>query len=251
MSRRFVPQLDCLDGRALPSATVTAADGVLDIRGDSAPNSIRITDDGAAGTRNIVVEVDGQRFEPDGPIDEIRVNGGGGGDNIRYTLTTDLSSPRLVEVNLGNGHDTFAAEARGAVTETGDLTIRANGQNGRDTLSFVGDADVRGGLTVDLNGGNGRDALDIDYSGLLAGRADLGVVGGNGRDLIDGTIIVDPASEGRLSGEFLGGNGRDTGEVIVGGTERLTFSDPPVVDGGRGQDDIITRGEVDVVPEGR
>jgi hypothetical protein len=147
--RRFVPRLDCLDDRALPSATVTAIDGVVVVRGDSSGNTIRVFDNGTRDVGNVVVEVDGQRLDFDTPVDEVRINGGGGGDSVRYDLTTDLNSDRLVTVNLGNGRDSFTAEMRGDVGEDVDLEVRVNGGNGQDNIRLLAaDVTTRAGATM-------------------------------------------------------------------------------------------------------
>jgi hypothetical protein len=247
--RRFVPRLDCLDDRALPSATVTAIDGVVVVRGDSSGNTIRVFDNGTRDVGNVVVEVDGQRLDFDTPVDEVRINGGGGGDSVRYDLTTDLNSDRLVTVNLGNGRDSFTAEMRGDVGEDVDLEVRVNGGNGQDNIRLLAaDVTTRAGATmaVDFAGGNGRDDLGVDYSGVVTGRTDFTVDGGNGSDRLTGVVVVDPTSGGELDARWFGGNGADSGEVSGEGIDRLTMGNS-VVDGERGQDTITVRGDVEAV----
>ena len=248
---RFVPRLDALNDRIAPSVSVSRpVVGVVTIRGDGNDNSVRITDNGTSAVGNVVVEVDGQRTEFDQPVSEIRLTGGGGEDSVRFNLTGDLTSDRTIVANLGNGNDTLIGEVRGDVADGVDFVVRANGGNGQDTIRVVGESvDTRAGasISVGLNGGNGRDDVSLDFTGVLTGRAAFVVSGGNGSDRLGGSVVLDPTSDGTLDGRWLGGNGADTGEVSLEGTERVIIGDTGV-DGGRGQDEITTRGDLEPSP---
>lgn len=247
-ARRFVPRLERLDERALPSVSVVEADGVLNIRGDQFANDIVITDNGTTTAGAITVQIDGQTFSSEGAITTIKVRSGSGGDSVEYDLTADLAGARTLVANLGNGDDTFLASLRTNINDTSSLTIRACGGNGKDNLSLdaVGaNVGAGGSLAVTFNGGNGIDVLNLDFSGVLMGTASFTAKGGNGKDEVTGNLTIEPTtltetgepapSTGSLTVDFWGGNGKDAMTLDVTGADSLTTLDV-AVHGGNGKD---------------
>ena len=244
--RRFVPTLESLDQRTMPSVAVPPvvdADGILQIRGDQQANTILITDN---GTTAVVVQ-DGETFDIADAFMGIRVVTGGGADDVDYVLTGDLSSVRTVDVFLGNNNDSFDADLQGNLLAGGSLIIVARGGNGHDHLGVdATNVDIATGasLVAVLEGGNGKDDLSIDYSGLLQGSALLSANGGNGKDSVSGKVELNSQtdetsgevtpSDGSLTLDFRGGNGVDQMNLsVVGETTGWYFA---VLDGGNGKD---------------
>ena len=72
-SKRFVPRLEALGDRALPSVTAVVDGGILKIHGDQAANTIEITDTGAATPDAITVLVDGEPLDVTLTVEKIVV----------------------------------------------------------------------------------------------------------------------------------------------------------------------------------
>src|SRR3954468_1070066 len=129
-SRRFVPRLEALDDRSLPSVSYLLDGSTLTITGDAGANTIVISD---AGTDSgIIVNGDGDPFVATTPISAIVVQTLGGDDTVIYDLSGRLTTTRLVSVDLGRGADTFTVNLNGQ-TVSGAATnpgITANGDGG-------------------------------------------------------------------------------------------------------------------------
>ena len=255
--RRWTPRLDCLDGRVLPSVTITETDGVLVVRGDQYSNIIEITDDGTADAGAVVVDADGEIYESVGLITKVRVIGWNGADSVNYSLTGDLVTDRTLAVFLGNQDDTFEANLNGWDIDAANLLVLVYGGNGQDSLAFHGlgtDVGADSSLTVRLLGGNGMDSLRVDYSGVLIGDATFRTFGGNGKDTVTANLTLpEPGtsetgettetSTGTLTARFCGGNGVDDLTVTVAGIAENDLSSFDVlVHGGHGKDNFTTSG---------
>jgi hypothetical protein len=245
-SKRFVPRLEVLGDRALPSVTAVVDGGVLKIHGDQAANTIEITDTGAATPDAITVLVDGEPLDVTltDPVEKIVVCSRGGQDTVSYNLTGDFAdgTDREVVVYLGNQHDTFTADLGGSIGADSDVTLRVYGENGHDTLSVTGAGAVDspfavdGNLTVKLNGGNGKDTLSFDYAGLFNGTVDFNVHGGNGKDVLNGTLTAEDGSTGTVNAKVCGGNGKDEMGLTVDGAGATGVDLTAELRGGHGKD---------------
>jgi hypothetical protein len=177
-TRRFVPRLEALNDRWLPSVTIVTTGSIgatLQITGDDTANNIVITDDGTGA--GITVNADGQPTwtTPVGmTIAAVVISTLGGDDTVTYNLTGPLTSTRLVSADLGKGNDSFTfnmnnVSVSGSATNLG---IIANGGDGNDTLtlnahgvSVAPDAT----MSVQLYGQAGKDTINFNYDpGLLA-----------------------------------------------------------------------------------
>jgi hypothetical protein len=245
LRQRVVPRLEQLGERTLPTVTTIATNGTLVITGDQRANTITITEDTAAGT--VTVVGDGVTTSWNG-ITSIKANAKGGADSVTFVQNGDLSTPLAVDVNLGNGNDTFVATLNGNVVAGGSLILVAHGGNGDDQLSLnATNVNVASGgnLTVALFGDNGKDDVSLNYSGLLQGSAVLSADGGNGKDNVSGHVSLlsttDPGtgtttnSTGSLSLNLMGGNGKDNLTAALSGETDLS-SLLTVINGGRGKD---------------
>src|SRR5262245_27576620 len=132
---RFVPRLEILPDRSLPSVTaaITPDTTILTITGDDAANSITIRDSGQAG--GITVVGDGQTFQFDPNFSAIVVNTGLGDDTVEYDLAGAMTANRIITANLGRGADRFTANlADQTLGPNANLDISAYGGQGKDTL---------------------------------------------------------------------------------------------------------------------
>ena len=168
-TRRFVPRLEALDARALPSVSITEfPDGTLQIVGDDAANSIIISDAGNNLAGSVTVQADGQWYFSQGPITRISVYGNGGDDTVVYNLSSELSVNRTVSVDLGAGNDAFTANLDKQTFDPGtDFVIQALGGGGKDalTLNATGvNIGANAHFTVDFEGGHGKDGVTFNYA---------------------------------------------------------------------------------------
>ena len=168
--RRFVPRLEVLDDRSLPSVSYLLDGSTLTITGDADANTIIISD---AGTDSgIIVNGDGDPFVATTPISAIVVQTLGGDDTVIYDLSGPLTTTRLVSVDLGRGYDTFTANLNGQTISgsSTNLGITADGDGGGDTLTLNGVGAVvapEAGLSVDFHGRAGRDFITFDVGSDL------------------------------------------------------------------------------------
>jgi hypothetical protein len=166
--RRFVPRLEALDDRSLPSVSWQVFENTLFITGDADPDTVIISD---AGTDTGVM-VNGVAVETTLPISAIVVQTLGGDDTVIYDLNGPLTTTRLVSVDLGRGYDTFTANLNGQTISgaSTNLGITANGDGGGDTLTLNGVGAVvspEASLSVDFNGKAGKDAITFDVGADL------------------------------------------------------------------------------------
>jgi hypothetical protein len=260
LGRKFIPRLQPLDERALPSSSQPFVEShcTVTIQGGRGDNTITVSDDGTNNPGALFVQIDGQTFQTQGIVKHIVINSGGGADTVIYELNSQIDVRRTVDVDLGNQNDSFVASLHAPVGETGALKIRVDGGNGDDHLSVeTAGADVhRGGLlAVGFDGGNGSDTLNMGYSGFLNGTAKFFADGGNGKDTVVGNIALSSYEESETGGSiqsngdltvcFGGGNGKDDIALDVVNTDGLSSLDAAVF-GGHGKDTIAASPNVDV-----
>jgi hypothetical protein len=256
---RFVPRLEGLEDRCVPSCTVVESNGVLTITGSQKADVIEIEDDGT----ELTITCDGEPVEHSGEATEVVLNLRAGNDTVTYTLTGELAAlaARVIEVNLGNGHDTFEGTLEAGLAAGASLELTVLGQNGKDTLGVSADAPANiaadAEVAVVLSGGNGKDTVDAAFGGLLEGDFSLSASGGNGKDAIAADLTFDAGSTGGVDAEVLGGNGKDDLTFLVTdssgddgdpGTEDDSTLDDliAVLDGGHGKDSVEASDLVDV-----
>lgn len=177
MVRRFLPRLEVFDDRCLPSVTVSEGSGFLNITSDDQADKIVIKDNGTSAAGAVTVNVNGvDVWTTAEPIGVIQVIGGGGNDNVEYSLSGDLDVSRTVNAILGAGNDTFTANITNLSIASGvKLLINAFGEAGRDTFNLhtqnvtVNTTDPSMALEVFLQGGRGRDTFNVnqDVTGLF------------------------------------------------------------------------------------
>jgi hypothetical protein len=242
-------RLESLSDRTLPSVSVVQTGETLTITGDQRPDTVQILDDGTP--QGLTVTMDGVNYPVNGPVTMVIINTKGGADTVSYDLTGDyVGTTRTVEVNLGNGNDTFTADLGHGIDAASTFALQVNGGNGKDNLSVTGTGGgpVAGTLSVQLNGGNGKDVISFGYSAEVDGSLMFTADGGNGKDTITGNVTVATNSTGSVLAHVLGGNGKDdlglsvTGDGLAG----LSSLDASV-DGGHGKDTINVTDNVTIL----
>ncbi|MCI0681906.1 MAG: hypothetical protein L0Y71_07365 [Gemmataceae bacterium] len=182
---RFVPQLESLAERILPSVTASFRAGTLKVQGDERANNIVIS-------RNVA--------------GRILVNGGA--VKVLGAMPT-VANTHLIQVLGKNGNDRIALNERNGALPMARLV----GANGNDVLT--------GGSAADfLFGGNGNNTL-LGMGGadlLIGGRGLDTLIGGDGADVVfgldgDDRMIWNPGDDTDF---FEGGLGFDTAEVNGG-----------------------------------
>jgi len=174
-TRRFVPRLECFDERALPSVSYDLQGSVLFVHGDAAANQITISDDGSAtGVR--VASTDGTSWSNPtlAAVTSVFVDAQGGDDAVVYNLTGGLLSVnRLVDVDLGNGNDSYMANIGGTtLAPYVNLDLSGHGHGGKDSmiLNAQGVSGKEGTvLNVGFSGDAGKDVIAFNYSAGLDG----------------------------------------------------------------------------------
>ena len=238
-SNRFIPRLEVLNERALPSVTAEVDGGILRILGDQRANDIVVNDNGTDGTDAITVTVDGVPldFTLTEAVTKVVVRAGGQVDTVTYNLTGDFATTRKVDVWLGNQDDTFNGNLGAwAVAADGDLTLLVHGCNGQDILNVTGTGNVDGNLTVKLYGGNGKDDVGVDLAGVFNGTIDLLVFGGNGKDVVRGHLAAATGSAGTVTAKVCGANGVDDLGLMVDGDGVDGLTVDAQLRGGNGKD---------------
>jgi hypothetical protein len=166
--RRYVPRLEALDDRSLPSVSALIVPGstILEIDGDNTVNTITIRDSGQSG--GVTVVADGQTFQFDDAITAIVVNTFDGNDVVQYDLMGTLAGLRSIDVELGRGTDTFTANLTNqTLGPTSYLALSAYGRGGGDTLVLNAQGvsvDPTSTLNVYFAGSAGKDTIAFNCS---------------------------------------------------------------------------------------
>jgi hypothetical protein len=178
MVRRFVPRLEVFDDRCLPSVTVSEGSGFVNIISDDQADKIIITDNGTSAAGAVTVNVNGKDVWTSAEsIGVIQVIGGGGNDDVAYSLTGDLAVSRVVTAVLGAGNDKFTADfSNRTIASDAKFTVNAFGEAGKDTFNIyalnvtVNTTDPSYTPEVFLIGGRGKDTFNVqqDVTGLFS-----------------------------------------------------------------------------------
>jgi hypothetical protein len=138
---RFRPTVECLEGRALPSVTVTqfidpsGAAGLRVVENGS-NDTVTITDDSTAGTTTVVADGMSQTFTKQFADFDLRLMGQK--DSLEFDVTGAYSARRvsvLADLGKGENHFTFNP-GRTAITNHSDLSLDVVGHNGNDFVSL-------------------------------------------------------------------------------------------------------------------
>jgi len=227
---RFVPNLEALGDRTVPTVAAIHQGTLLVVTGDALDNTITISRD-AAGTifvNNGQVPIVGATPTVANTT-TILVNGGSGDDTILLDETNGILPQARVLGGAGNDDITGGSRADILSGQQGDDTLV--GMAGSDVLSGGDGNDFLAGGTGDdrLNGEAGNDFLiGGDGTDVVSGdQGDDVLLGGAGNDIFpwgpgDGNDVV----EGQAGFDALQFDGSDDGEQIDlaanGGRLRVT-----------------------------
>jgi hypothetical protein len=253
----FLPRVERLEDRLVPSVAVRQVGDTLFIRGDNKANKIIINDNGSGAKHNIqVVLGNGSTFTSGNTaVDRIIVRAGKGGDTVDYNLTGDTASAMTVDVRLGKGKDTFNGDLHGhALLSGADYKFSVRGGDGKNDLDFLanGTAISSGAkLTVNEVGGDDPDHLSIGYDGVLDGTLDFHLAGRGGPDVLSADVNIRAGSTGTLGlagddATLSGGPGDDTLTYLVhtNGSKADVFA---MANGGPGTDTATHTKNVTVI----
>lgn len=103
-AHRFTPRFDLMEQRDCPAVFASVAEGVLQVTGDRADNSIEVNT-AAAGVVRVIG--DGRAWDFSG-VQAIQIATGDGNDNVRLNVAEQPAAFAVTAaVNLGGGDDTF------------------------------------------------------------------------------------------------------------------------------------------------
>jgi hypothetical protein len=263
--RQFRPQVEALESRWCPSASIVVSGHTMIIKGDALAEQITIRDDGDGGVSASVVSTAGKVTGSGSAITKVEVYGGKGSDMVDFALTNTLATNLDLDIHLGKGTDQanldFADGVRGS-----NLGVDVDGRAGNDQVSArLGDVtdshvhltgclgkgadsynlalkgEVTGGseVGVHINGAIGDDSLHVNATGLNIGedsRVGVELNGGPGADNIG--LTYDGVLKGKLAVKLSGGEGADTivGNITaeVGSTGTLNAAER----GSKGNDNL-------------
>jgi hypothetical protein len=239
----FVPRVEVLEDRRLLAPCTIAAlpGGLLQVRGTNGKDNIQVLDNGTAGVNNVVVVCRGQTMAPGEAITTVDVRTRRGNDQVSYVLNGPLLNgvSRTVTVDLGPGHDSFAARLRASLLTRSSLTINAIGGQAGDKLSLLaGSTNIAAAaqLNANLIGGTGPNLIQANYRGQLVGSLVLFASGRLGPDVISAQATLTNGSTGTGSVQERGGFATDQ---ILLDVEKLSLLDPgalsTLIDGGPGR----------------
>lgn len=251
-AHNFVPSLESLDGRIVPSCTWVEADGVLTITGDAGANVVEITDDGTT----LTITCDGETVDASADVTDVVLRVKAGDDAVTYTRTapaddgtgeggTDGTTDGTTDAGTDGTTDGVTDGGTDGSTTGGTTDSGTDGgtDGGTDDGTDGGTDDTEEGTTrfLDIGLGNGDDTFTGVVDGAPADGDDLHVVvrGQNGMDTLG--LTADGADVGADSSvwvELFGGNGRDDIELAFGG---VVLGELKVTaDGGNAKDTVST-----------
>jgi hypothetical protein len=238
--RQFRPQLEALESRWCPSASITVSGHTMIIKGDALADQITIRDDGDGGVSASIVSAAGKVTGSGSAITHVEVYAGKGSDMVDFALTNTLATNLDLDVHLGAGNDqanlNFADGIKGShvkvdvdggagndqvSAQLGNVTdsyVQLTGCLGRGAdsfnLGFKGDVTGDSDVGIHVNGGKGNDSLHVNAAGLDIGahsKVAVELNGGYGADNLG--LTYDGVLKGKLTVKLNGGPGNDT---IVG-----------------------------------
>jgi hypothetical protein len=200
----FIPRVEFLEDRRVPTCTAFQAGGLLTITGTSPRNVLQIGDDGGGSVALLCSgDLTPRLFHG---VSQINVKAGRG-STVHYDLFGTVNTPHALTVNLGAGRQNFVAYLNSnGIGNLGNDRITVNGGRGNDRMlvQFGADPNAQlvseltkalstppfpnfsqgviafgitpgvdiaqnGNLRINLNGGPGNDTIAVNYEGTLAG----------------------------------------------------------------------------------
>jgi hypothetical protein len=221
--RRFVPQVEALGARYVPSCTFTfnPVTATLTITGSNQRNTIDIEDDGTNNAGAVTVTCDGTTLFTSGPtagvnqVHSINVSTlNGKKDSVIYNLNGNMvANNRSLNVTFGSGkQDQFTANLNGNLVNS-FLLLQITGGSGGDRFSTNVNGSLQGASFLGLleKGGSGADSINVTANNSIniGPLAQLTVVadGGAGNDQVK--VDYEGQMQGALFFDAFGGAGKD------------------------------------------
>ncbi len=166
-SGKFVPQVENLENRWCPSASITQTGALLVIKGDGSGDTIGITDNGQGGVSATLVSKHASISKSFTGVNAIVVDSGDGADTVNFGLSGSLTKNLALTLHLGKGNDQanldFTAGISGAT-----LSLIADAGLGTDTIDAHFGSITNANVLFNAFGG-GADATNLDFSGAISG----------------------------------------------------------------------------------
>jgi hypothetical protein len=233
---RVQPRIEALEDRHVPAILfpINQTGTTLSIVCDNGPDNLVLGDNGRGA---IDLTVDGNFFTTFTGVNTLNLNTAGGNDTVVYNLFDNLiiGQTRTVNVALGAGKDSFAANLKGRTLKSdlfgsaaASLTFNIQGNQGDDHIAMNAQnlaIQLKATLAENLTGGKGSDRISANYSGRLDGVFNPQIDGNPGTNVIKVLVDVnDPNSLGTL-GIGPSGSTAATTSKIKGtlGNNRFTY----------------------------
>jgi hypothetical protein len=211
----FVPRLEALENRWVPSASISFNHGVLTINDNTAAAMIKVTDDGAGGITVTDANISSTPITHS-EVKKIEIDSGAD-DTINYKLTGALTTARTLELNLGAGGDKVNLDLSKGVSS--DFSLDLDGGKGANIIDADFGAVHNANVHLDESLGKGTGgSTSIDFASTItnsrvfadidAGRTTAAVHATFKGDITNSNVHLD-ANLGHLShtvGIKVGGN---------------------------------------------
>jgi hypothetical protein len=147
-------------------------------------------------------------------IRRIILNSTSSSDQLAYQLVGNLTGPRRLDVDLGNGRDSFVALIGGSLLPGAGLEMNVTGHNGRDTVqeSVTGNLLDGSALVFNVNGSRASNQVGAFSTGALFPNARSVVTfnGGPGNDTFLGAFSGPMFANSAVVWRINGGSGNNT-----------------------------------------
>lgn len=194
----FKPELGVLEGREVPSATVSVVGGKMEITGDSAANAVVIRDDGGGNVSATVVTGSTQVTRSASKINQIVVHTLGGDDSINFQLTRNMLTALDLDVDGGSGNDRIAIDLYRGISGV-PLNIDIDGGAGYDSTQVQFGKINNAHVKLDASLGQDADSANIVFFDGISGnsKVDANISGDTGADRVDCNIMgkIDSAAD--------------------------------------------------------
>ncbi len=236
---RFRPRVEDLEGRCVPTVTVTPAGSSLTLTGTAKQShSIQITDDGKG---DVSFTADGVMSSFTN-ISAITVNGGNKADSVTYLLTGPLQQAQSITANLKDGANSFLGLVQQGVKAGGSLSLSLTGKGSESyALNVLGGVEAGGSVSAMMTPAGATKASEtVNFlTGKIAGTVMLDLEGTTGADVENVMVNGDIDVSGFVMVMERGKPGNDMENISYSGQDKGTLLTQ--ADGGPDKDTINTQ----------
>lgn len=186
----FKPAVNVLEGRELPSATISVAGGKMEITGDNAANAVVIRDDGSGNVSATVITGSSQASRTASKINQIVIHTQGGDDSVSFQLTKNMLTALDLDIDLGAGNDRAAIDLYRGLSGV-PLDISLDGGAGYDSAQVQFGAINNSNVHLNASLGQGSDTMNVVFFNGVSGTStvDANIAGASGADRIDCNVM--------------------------------------------------------------